>query len=267
MRIVSLNVWAGRLHEPVLRYLAEVDADVLCLQEVSRTPGTPSDWLIYREPGLELPQRANFFDELTAALPGHDGFFFPTARGPLFDGDKPVASLFGLATFVRKSLPVIAQAADFVHGRFSPGGWGEHPRARNAHCIRIADPAGGTSITIAQMHGLREASGKADTPARLDQAEALAGLIARIWPGQERLVVCGDFNVLPGSATFQTLARLGLADLVTAHGHTDTRTSHYAKPGRFADYLLVTPDVEVTAFEVIAQPEVSDHRPLLLDLR
>lgn len=267
MRIVSLNTWAGRLHGPILRYLAEIDADVLCLQEVSRTPEAPSDWLVYREPGLELPQRANFFDELQAALPGHDGCFLPTASGPLFHGQAPVASQFGLATFVRKSLPVLAHAADFVHGAFSQDGWGEHPRARNAHCLRVFDPATGAPVTIAQMHGLRDIGGKGDTPARQAQAEALVRLIERVWTGNEPLVVCGDFNVLPDSVTFQTLGRLGLVDLVTTGGHTDTRTSHYAKPGRFADYLLVTPEVDVLAFDVVAEPEVSDHRALVLDLR
>jgi len=266
MRVVSLNAWAGRLHAEIMAYLAAVDADVFCLQEVSRTPGAHTDWLTYREPGLDLPQRANFFDEVAAALPDHDGLFAPTATGPLYDGDTPIASQFGLATFIRKSLPVTAQAVDFVHGRYTPDGWGPHPRARNAHVLRPLDTESDAPITIAHMHGLRDTAGKGDTPARLAQAEALVSLIRRVWPGQERLLVCGDFNVLPDSVTFATLGQLGLRDLVTGHGHTDTRTSHYAKPGRFADYLLVTPDVTVKAFDVVAQPEVSDHRALLLDI-
>ena len=266
MRIVSLNAWAGRLHGPVMDYLAAVDADVLCLQEVCRTPDARTGWLTYREPGLDLPQRANFFDEVAAILPGHDGVFCPTASGPLYDGDAVLPSQFGLASFVRKSIPVIAQAVDFVHGHYTADGWGAHPRARNAHCLRVVDPATGNPVTIAQMHGLREVSGKADTPARHAQADALVALIQRVWSGSEPLIVCGDFNVLPDSVTFDALARLGLRDLVTANGFSDTRTSHYAKPGRFADYMLVTADVAVKAFDVVAQPEVSDHRPLLLDI-
>jgi endonuclease/exonuclease/phosphatase family metal-dependent hydrolase len=78
--------------------------------------------------------------------------------------------------------------------------------------------------------------------------------------------VCGDFNVLPGSSTFEVLADLGLSDLVTGRGHADTRTSHYAKPGRYADYMLVNDAVRVSSFDVVAAPEVSDHRPLLLEL-
>jgi len=267
LRIVSLNAWGGRLHEPLMRYLAEADADVLCLQEVVRTPDCRRDWLVYRDHGVELPQRANLFDEIRAALPMHDASFAPTARGPLFDGECAVFSEFGLATFVRKSLPVIGQAQDFVHGAFLADGWGPHPRARNAHCIRIFDYQSGYPVTIAQMHGLRDVAGKGDTPARDAQTEKLAALVQRIWQVNERLVVCGDFNVLPESRMFRLLAGLGLSDLVTGRGHSDTRTSHYGKQGRFADYMLVTPEVEVTRFDVVEQPEVSDHRALLLEMR
>ncbi len=82
----------------------------------------------------------------------------------------------------------------------------------------------------------------------------------------DRLVVCGDFNVEPSSATFEILAELGLADLVTSRSFVDTRTSHYRKAGRFADYMLVSGRVEPKAFDVVAQPEVSDHRPLVLEI-
>ncbi|MBZ7921461.1 endonuclease/exonuclease/phosphatase family protein [Ensifer adhaerens] len=266
MRILSLNAWGGKLHSPLMKYLAEVDADVLCLQEIARSPMTEAEWLIYRDADVELPQRANLFDEIAEALSGHDGFFCPTARGTLLDDDRPVASEFGLATFVRRTHSVIGQALGFVHGSFSSEGWGPHPRARNAHCIRLFDHDAGAAITIAQMHGLREVSGKGDTPARNAQADALINLIGKVWPGNERLVVCGDFNVLPDSATFEALAGLGLTDLVVSRGHTDTRTSHYLKSGRFADYMLANRAVEVTRFDVVAEPEVSDHRALLLDI-
>lgn len=267
MRILSLNCWGGRIHDPLIDYLAHADADVLCLQEVVWTPGENTGWLVYRDAGVELPQRANLFDEIAAVLPDHQAFFAPTARGTLFDGARSVLSEFGLAVFVRKSLPVVGQALDFVHGAFSPDGWGPHPRARNAQCLRLYDYERQSAITIAQMHGLRETGGKGDTPARDAQTKALTELIRRIWPGDERLVVCGDFNVLPESAMFPALAEVGLTDLVVSRGHTDTRTSYYENPGRYADYMLVTPDVEVASFDAVAEPEVSDHRVLLLDLR
>ncbi|MBB6483590.1 endonuclease/exonuclease/phosphatase family protein [Rhizobium lusitanum] len=267
MRIVSLNAWGGRLHEPLMRYLVDVNADVLCLQEVVRTQDADAGWLVYRDHGVELPQRANLFEELKAALPAYDAFFHPVARGDLFDGDRRLFSEFGLATFVRRTHPVIAQAARFVHGDFSSDGYGPHPRSRNAHCIRLFDYRRGSPITIAHMHGLRDLEGKGDTPARRHQANALVDLIGQVRQEGDRLVVCGDFNLLPGSETFEILGRLGLIDLVTLRGHDDTRTSHYRKQPRFADYMLVTPDIEVIDFDPVAEPEVSDHRALLLDIR
>ena len=61
------------------------------------------------------------------------------------------------------------------------------------------------------------------------------------------------------------LAGIGLYDLVAATGVAGTRTSFYAKPGRFADYMLVNAAVPVRRFEVVSAPEVSDHCPLLLE--
>ncbi|EKF17276.1 hypothetical protein NA2_19151 [Nitratireductor pacificus pht-3B] len=248
-------------------YLVQAAPDVLCLQEVVRTPSAQAAWLTYVDGDTRLPQRAHLFDEIRAAFPDHDAFFSPAGGGLLHDDEgNGFASEFGLATLVRKSYPVIGQALDFVHGAFSADGWGPHPRARNAHGVRLFDQRTGTAVAIVQMHGLRDPEGKQDTPARRLQAEALVRLIERLRRTGDRLVVCGDFNVLPSSVTFAALGAHGLSDLVTGRGHVDTRTSHYRKSQRFADYLLVTPEVEVVDFSVVARPEVSDHRALLLDM-
>lgn len=266
MRILSLNAWGGRLVEPLLPWLASVGADVLCLQEVTRTIGAAQDWLVYRDGETVLPQRANLYDELRAVLPDHDAIFSPAGRGPLFDGDRQHWSEFGLATFVRRGLPIVGQVMEFVHGAFVPDGWGAHPRARNAHGVRVSLPGSATAVAIVQLHGLRDPDGKGDTPARRAQAERLGSIVERLRRPGDRIVVCGDFNVLPGSVTFEILGKLGLADLVVGGGHDDTRTSHYTKSGRFADYMLVSPETTVRYFEVVAKPEVSDHRALLLDI-
>lgn len=267
VRILSLNAWGGRLHDRLIPYLAEADPDVLCLQEVVHTSNVEAEWLTYRDHGLELPQRANLFREVSEALPSHQAFFCPAARGDLYASDASFPSEWGLATFVKRSYPVIGQVQDFVHGDFSPTGFGMHPRARNAHGVRLFDYETLSAITIVHMHGLRELSGKEDTPARDAQAKALADVIVRTRRIGDRLVVCGDFNVLPASATFEPLRNLGLTDLVTSRGHSDTRTSFYKKSPRFADYMLVSANVEICSFEVVGAPEVSDHRALLLDLR
>ena len=75
--------------------------------------------------------------------------------------------------------------------------------------------------------------------------------------------MCGDFNVLPDSVTFDELAGIGLTDLV---GTSDTRTALYANPVRHASYLLVSEPSRVEAFHVIEEPVVSDHRALMVEL-
>lgn len=111
-------------------------------------------------------------------------------------------------------------------------------------------------------HGLRDPAGKHDTSARLAQATRLADLVVSIRSPDDFVVVCGDLNVLPDSGTFPVLGAIGLTDLV---GERETRTSSYPKQVRHANYLLVSDPDAVVAFEPPAMPEVSDHRPLILD--
>jgi endonuclease/exonuclease/phosphatase family metal-dependent hydrolase len=267
VKVVSLNGWGGVLHERVQAYLRTESPDVLCLQEVVHTPASAKDWLTYRDGQHVLPQRANFFRDVLEALPGHSAQFFPAARGVLWDGNEPVPSQWGLATFVRAEYPIIGQAHGFVHKDFSPDGYGEHPRCRNAHVVRVFNFEQGWPVTIAHMHGLRDLAGKIDTPERFGQAARFTRMIQNVAPPDERLVVCGDFNVEPDSQTFDLLAELGLRDLVTEFGYSDTRTSHYRKAGRYADYMLIRSNVDVLEFQVVEHPEISDHRPLVLRIR
>ena len=266
MRIACLNGWGGRLSLPLLDYLDALQPDILCLQEVVHSPTFEREWLTYRDGDHVLPQRANFFAEVAGVLPDHVATFCPAAQGVLWDGDRAIASQWGLASFVHRSLPITAQAQGFVHKAFSPHGYGAHPRPRNAHAFRVHDYARDRPVTIAHMHGLRDLGGKGDTPERLQQAHRLVELVSRVAEAGDAIVVCGDFNVEPQSQTFAILGQLGLADLVTGGGFAGTRTSHYGKAGRFADYLLVNAAVEVLDFKVVTTPEVSDHCALVVTI-
>ncbi|MCO6185521.1 endonuclease/exonuclease/phosphatase family protein [Rhizobium sp. L1K21] len=267
MKILTLNCWGGREHRALIDYLRDTQADILCLQEVIHTPNAEKDWLTYVDGATELPQRARLFEEICAALPNHNGTFCPAAQGDLWDGTQRHASQWGLATFVRKDIPVIAQAQAFVHGEYSAHGYGDHPRARNAHAIRVYDYDCDMPATIVHLHGLRNPQGKHDTPERRQQAKRLIALTRSISQDDRNVVVCGDFNVLPESITFAELQSIGLTELVTARNLPGTRTSLYPKPGKFADYMFVSKALEAAPFEIVRQPEVSDHCPLVLELK
>ena len=264
MRIVSVNAWGGAMWEPLADWLPRCGADVICLQEVTRTPGL-AGWTRFRDEERSLPQRADLFADVAALLPRHQGQFVASDAGPVLDraGIRHRQD-FGLAVFVADHLPVVGQATRFVHGSFTDHReWVADGRPRLAQGVRVVDRSAGRSVAVAHLHGLRQASGKGDTPDRLAQARRLAQLVTELRSPDDLTVVCGDLNLLPDSETFAVLAGIGLTDLV---GDADTRTSRYTKPVRSASYLLVSDPEVVAEFEIVAAPEVSDHRALALDL-
>ncbi|EEA93038.1 endonuclease/exonuclease/phosphatase family protein [Pseudovibrio sp. JE062] len=263
---MSLNGWGGTLYSDLLPYLSQALPDVLCLQEVVHTPESDKDWLAYRDGDHVLPQRANFFRDVCEALPEHVAVFCPAAQGVLWDDEKSVPSQWGLATFVHRSFPIIGQVQGFVHKGYSADGYGEHPRSRSAHGVRVYDYASDRVVSITQMHGLRDLNGKMDTPDRLAQAKRLLKISQAVSEPEDLRVICGDFNVEPDSETIRLLEADGLVELVKHYGFETTRNSYYKKPGKFADYMLIDQIEQISTFQVLQKPEVSDHCPLVLTL-
>lgn len=269
MRMVSLNAWAGQVWPAFAAWVPVVQADILCLQEVTRAPVPSPEWLVYADAERRLDQRTDLFADVTRLLPaGYQGQFSPAMCGPLTNASGDVyPSEFGLAMWVARGLAVTESRHQFVFGSYRADGWGAPPVPRNMQMMRLFDPASGRYLVVAHLHGLRDPAGKGDTPDRMAQADAVvAGIIALRKP-EDAVILAGDLNLLPDSATFARLAAIGLTDLVTTRGHRDTRTSLYPKPQRYADYLLVSDGIEVIDFTVPALPELSDHRPLILDFR
>ena len=263
---MCLNGWGGKLHAAFVSYVATTAPDILCLQEVVHSPDTDKGWLTYRDGDHILPQRANFFRDVQQALPDHVALFCPAAQGVLWDGDRSISSQWGLATFVHRSLPIVGQVQAFVHKGFSSDGYGDHPRSRSAHGVRVFDYGANRPVSVTHMHGLRDLNGKMDTPERAAQARRLRDLSAQLSEPGDLTVICGDFNVEPDSETLSILRQEGFSELVTTRGFSGTRNSYYTKPGRYADYMLINREAAVKGFDVVDSPEVSDHCPLILDL-
>ena len=265
MRIISLNAWGGAMFDDLARWLGTCGADILCLQETTHT-ATSSGWTHFNDAERSLPQRADLLADLRSLFPGHHALFTASDAGPVCDDTGGVHHQeFGLAAFVAPGLPLVGMRSAFVHGHYTDhqSHWPTGDRPRAAQIMRVLDRQAQRFVTITHLHGLRDPRGKADTPARRAQAERLADLISSGREPGDLTVVCGDFNLLPDSETFQILAKLGLVDLVR---DADTRTSRYPKPLRHASYLLISEPSAVQQFKIITQPEVSDHCALMLDL-
>ncbi|MGU3438249.1 endonuclease/exonuclease/phosphatase family protein [Actinomycetes bacterium M1A6_2h] len=264
MRLVSVNAWGGAMFDQLVPWLKAVDADVICLQEVTRTPRR-SGWATFADGERTLPQRLNLFEDVTSALPGYTPYFVANDAGPVTDGDGVrLRQDFGIATWVRDDVPVVGLDARFVHSQFVDyTDWDVEDRPRSALAVTVRDREGNKTVSVIQLHGLRDPAGKHDTPARAEQARKLGSIVEQVITTSDVVVLCGDLNLLPTSDTFEVLRECGLIDLV---GNADTRASSYTKPVRHASYLVVSSEVAVRNFEIVSEPEVSDHRALMLDI-
>src|SRR5262249_6747955 len=154
----------------------DADADVLCLQEVTRTPGVHG-WTSFADGERTLPQRADLFADISHILPRHRAEFAASDRGPVLDHTgRRHWQEFGLATWVAESVDYLGATAGFVHREFlEHDEWPNGDRPRAVLAVRIRD--GGRAISVVQLHGLRDPTGKGDTPARRRQAEQLAAFV------------------------------------------------------------------------------------------
>ncbi|WP_032405152.1 endonuclease/exonuclease/phosphatase family protein [Rhodococcoides fascians] len=264
MKIISINAWGGAMYDELVGWLKSVDAEIICLQEVTRTPNR-SGWATFADGERTLPQRLDLFGDVSAALPGYTPYFVANDAGPVTDADGvELRQDFGIATWVREDFPVVGLDARFVHSRFvDHTEWNVDDRPRAALTVTVRDRVGDRFVSVIQLHGLRDPAGKDDSPIRLEQARKMVEVVEHVRPSSDAMVLCGDLNLLPSSKTFTLLAEHGMTDLV---GEADTRASSYTKRVRSASYLLVSDPTAVRSFEIVAKPEVSDHRALALDL-
>lgn len=252
------------MHEMLVPWLQGLDADVICLQEVTRTPHV-SGWATFADGERTLPQRLNLLDDVSSSLLGYQPHFVANDAGPVTDGDGTERQQdFGIATWVKADFPVVSIESRAVHSQFVDyTAWSVDDRPRSALTVAVHDRQGQRVVSVIQLHGLRDPAGKHDTPARLDQAKRLIEIVERAQSSSDVTILCGDLNLLPDSETFTLLGGQGMVDLV---GSADTRASSYTKPVRSASYLLVSSTEAVRSFDIVATPEVSDHRALLLEI-
>lgn len=243
MRVISLNIWGGRIFDPLVSFIREhKEVDVFCLQEVyhnaSKQISTETD----------AKYVLNIFSELSKELPDHLGFFRPVVNG-----------IYGIAMFVKKEIEVIEEGEISIYE--SPEYSGQGPtHGRNMQWVKVRDK-GGALLSILNVHGLWNGKGKTDSPERLAQSQRIKSFIDSL---ETPVVLCGDFNLRPDTLSLK-LFEDGLENLVRKYNVESTRTSLYTKEEKFADYMFTSPNLGVKTFKVL-EHEVSDHSPLILEL-
>ena len=243
MRIISLNTWAGVLLEPLLDFFTKhQDVDVFCLQEIYSNAVGVAEKHPVRDEVHDL------YEKIEKQIGNtHVGYFRPAHK-----------DYYGLAIFVKKDLKVIEEGDFSIYENKNQVGRGLH--GRNLQYIKIL--INDKSTIIMNVHGLWNGMGKADTDDRIEQSRRIREFMDK---QNDPVVLIGDFNLNPDTKSL-TIIEKGMRNLIKDYNIPTTRTSYYKKDGgKFADYAIVSQDVNVKDFSVLPE-EVSDHSALYLEI-
>ncbi len=255
MKLISLNIWGGREYEPLLNFLKEhsFKTDIFCFQEVfSSSSGIVES----------RRSRVNILADLANLLKDFNYYFAPEQDGFDFEGRVDFDISFGQATFVKKIHQVDSEGSIFTHL--------DRNQARKAldfpanfHYVRFQ--AQGKKFVVLNFHGLSEPGSKLDTPERLNQSWLIKNFLTKETGAK---ILTGDFNLLPETQSIAILEE-NLLNLIKKSKipRTRSRLSPFfgkADFQKFADYVLVSPEVKVINFEV-PDVAVSDHLPMVLE--
>ena len=263
LKVITLNTWGGRLLDPLLGFLKKKSkgTDIFCFQELlfgERPRFTPEN---YRE---------NLFDEICAALPDFNGYPRYAPERAYFN-EIPMDFRCGQAIFVKKSIQVTGDGAFPLYPEdswitLSP----ETHLTGNFQFVEIHDKninhavGDDASWIVGNVHGLWFKGSKSDNPERIEQSRRLVEFFA---PRGDKKILCGDFNLRPQTESISLIGG-AMKNLIDEYKTKTTRNGFYKDMEKYkdyiADYIFVSPDVEVKQFKVLPD-EVSDHAPLFLE--
>lgn len=245
MKIISLNLWGGRVRQKLVEFIeTHQDIDIFCFQEMYCNATGKEDHVDWQDGEFEL------YDVVQGLLPNHHGYFYPH-----------LLDFWGLAIFIKKEIPILDENVQRVHvSQMSPA------EQRIGHVSKdiqfITTAIGSKKITVINFHGLWNGQGKTDTPERVEQSKKVLDFCKTL---DHEFILCGDFNLSPDTESLQMFEKSGLRNLIKENNITSTRTSFYTKSERYADYAFTTPNLIVKEFKVLPD-EVSDHSILYIEI-
>lgn len=128
---------------------------------------------------------------------------------------------------------------------------------------------GGKKLALINMHGEWQPGTKIDTEERLRQSRTLIEFL----DGKDGpRIIGGDFNLLLETESVTLFERAGYKNLIRDWGIKTTRNQISWDmwpdlPKQFwADFVFVSPEVEVKSFQVPEDDRSSDHLPMILEL-
>lgn len=246
MKLISLNTWGGIRHKPLLEFIKNksIDVDIFCFQEVFPCSGIPKPILGEIRPDL--------FSEIQEILPDFNGYHTLVQE----------SDVGGLAIFIKKFFITNKNEHIIIFSDLNktPDENNKDYFSMGRDLQRLEFSYAHKKYSILNFHGMWVATGKTDTPKRIEQSEKVKKIFDESFGAK---ILCGDFNLKPNTESIAILSKNN-RNLIQEYKITSTRSSYYTKPIKFADYVITSPEVEIKDFKVLKE-EVSDHLPLFLE--
>jgi len=231
MRIIFFNIWHGKLWDELKEYLFKETrkTDIFCFTEV--------------DPGLQT--------KLIELLPNYQPFYEELIRTNYLNGD-----IDGQSIFVKEGIKVKNLGKQYLY-KITKDDCGALQTAE----IVVKEK----KILIGSIHGMAQPGDKLDNPQRIGQSKKAIDYYKN---KRGFKIIGGDFNLYPNTRSVKMFEEAGYRDLIKDFHIKNTRNrlswEQFMNVQYFADYVFVTPDINVRKFEV-PNVEVSDHLPLILD--
>ena len=230
------NVWFRERSENILRVLGDIDADVLCIQELT----TDS----YVNPGVDI-------GEQIAAL-GYHKFYHETL---VHEGKN----YYTMGNAIFSKLPMTNTKTVYVQF-----GNANHPLARENRVYLEAslDVPGGLTIGTTHLSYFDELQGAGEI------RKETGALLGAIEHHKDRYVFTGDLNATPSSYAVYRLSKhfLHAGPNLNLPTWTTKPYPYHAGLNRRIDYVFASKDVDVTNATTY-QTDVSDHLPIIVTVK
>lgn len=239
MKLLQLNMWAGRL-EPQISALVKQEApDILCLQEAMNIHGRTAGFFVSLEQLQELS--------------GHEYLFSSPVLS--FNFMRRTAS-YGNAVLSR--YPLDQQETVFTNLQHVDN-YDEDGDYNIRNLQHAVADINGTTVHLLNHHGHHVAGHKNGNADTLRQCQMIADYIDKL---EGPIILAGDFNLAPHSESLELL-NSRLKNLSIEYKLLTTRTNLTHKT-EVCDYIFVSDGVTVNDFHALDEI-VSDHKALLLD--
>src|SRR3989344_8247903 len=108
MKLISLNLWGGKVYSPLMKFISreKADTDIFCFQEMFSTD---------REITTINGTRVNLFQEVCKLTTEFQHYFAPQDIG--YEYEEPVQGVsYGLSNLIHNKIDLKNQGDIFVHG-------------------------------------------------------------------------------------------------------------------------------------------------------